>query len=103
MKPMKLARLIPLMMLAMLSAGAKAETASQNQFGENSEFTICQSFDECMIVWGGCADEAINKRYLNQFKESPVCTASSPHNPKAMPTCTNGKCVVVILDNKNGP
>src|ERR1700728_3144015 len=93
---MKLMRFIPLIMLALLSFAACAESLPENRFGPNNEFIQCQRYDECMIVSGGCGDEAINKRYLDQFKPAAACLASSLHDPRAVPTCTDGKCVVVI-------
>lgn len=60
----------------------------------------CRSFADCTLVWGGCSDAAINKAYVNQFKPAPACAASAPHDPKAMPTCTNGMCVVAAPDEK---
>ncbi len=61
----------------------------------------CQSYDECTIVWGGCGDVAVNKLYAPQFMTSELCDKSLPHNPKALPTCTNGFCTVVIQNTEN--
>lgn len=75
----------------LVAAAARAQTPAA---GEDEMFR-CQSYSECMIVWGGCGDVAINKRYAKLFKPSPVCTSSAPHNPKAVPTCSDGRCVAV--------
>src|SRR5271168_46321 len=83
---MKLAAWMFFITLALFPAAACAEIVAQSQFGDNNEFLLCQSYDECMIVWGGCSDVAINKNYANQFQAATVCDATSPHDPKAVPT-----------------
>ena len=60
----------------------------------------CRSFSECTLVWGGCADAAVNKRYVDQYKPDPACTGSKQHDPKAVPTCDEGLCVAVVPDQQ---
>jgi hypothetical protein len=86
--------------LFLASGAAWAEAGSSPNATDTDVLRRCQSYADCMLVWGGCNDMAINKRYAHQFKPSSVCAQSAPHDPKALPTCTNGLCEAVIPDNK---
>jgi len=56
----------------------------------------CQSFSDCALVWDGCADAAVNKKYVHSVAQSSICKKSIEHNPSALPTCTDDMCVVVV-------
>jgi hypothetical protein len=53
---------------------------------------VCESDTECVVVWGGCGDVAVNKKYSDKITPSPVCSKSSPHNPNVVGKCINGQC-----------
>jgi hypothetical protein len=59
-------------------------------------FFACRSDDECAVIWQ-CADIAVSKKYLDQFK--PIaCAASLPHDPDASAKCIDHKCAVRLPD-----
>jgi len=96
---MRFARLILFVFLTMLAAGARAQTDAQPVDVEVMH--RCQTFSDCTLVYG-CSDDAINKLYEKQYKRPSVCAETKSHDPKALPTCEEGKCVAVSITKGNG-
>ena len=73
------------------------------QESPKSEWLTCQSNDQCVLVWGGCRDIAINKAYTDQFKLSTDCTGihAMPHEPNAIALCRHALCVAVVPPAEN--
>jgi hypothetical protein len=89
-----------LLLFLLLSTEAGAQPANQNGTADPDAIRRCRSYAECTLVWGGCSDVAINKKYVSQFQASSACQQSSAHNPKAVPTCLEGLCIVSAPDEK---
>ncbi len=85
------------MLSLLVSSGAQAQQADPVNVMQQ-----CQSFDQCTIVWGGCSDVAINKAYMQQFKQATVCEQTKQHDAGAVPTCEDNKCVVATMPSKGG-
>ena len=60
--------------------------------------SACHSDDQCVVVWGGCTDVAINKLHMPLVQvPAGACTRSLPHNPKAVARCSiYGQCYVNV-------
>ena len=84
------------LIIFLISLPAAAQIADEQ--ADTEAMRRCQSYTDCALVWGGCSDVAINKRYVNAFKPATACLQSSAHDPKALPTCTDHLCVVVVPD-----
>jgi hypothetical protein len=90
------------MLMLLIAAVAVPAPAQDNDAASLARaMHSCQTFSDCMIVYG-CGDEAINKLYEKQYKAPAVCTVTKAHDPKADPTCEEGKCMVVDITKEDG-
>jgi len=84
----------------LVAAEAWAQPGDQNGVADPDVTRRCQSYLECTLIWSGCGDVAINKKYAGQFKPSTACLQSTAHDPKAVATCTDRLCVVSTTEEK---
>jgi hypothetical protein len=89
-------------MLAAIVCGPACAQSPAPPADDLSPMQQCQSYADCTIVWGGCSDVAINKAYVSQLKQATVCLSPKPHDPKADPTCKQGRCVAVDITKGGG-
>ncbi|MGE3622671.1 MAG: hypothetical protein AB7H77_02180 [Bdellovibrionales bacterium] len=93
--------LFPVLILTALTLSA-FQARAQSNAEELAAMQQCRSYLDCTIIWSGCSDLAINKAYVEQFKQVSACSGSTPHNPKALPTCEENRCVIVVPDTGDG-
>jgi hypothetical protein len=71
---------------ALVSVASKAQgdenlAAKTSALYPPAEWSSCESDDQCVLVWDGCRDGAINKKYLPQFQPYTACQQSTKHTP----------------------
>lgn len=88
---MKFFRILFFIGLALTPFSACTQDTTQNA---PPAWLQCQDDNDCVVIWSGCADIALNKNDLNLFVPLRACDASSLHHPNVVSSCRDNQCIV---------